>query len=44
MEKYNCEECIYRKKHDLLCFPCLMKIVADRRKQIKNMKEVTKYE
>ena len=33
MENYNCEECNYRRKDVTLCFPCMMQILAERRKK-----------
>lgn len=35
MDNYNCEECNYRKKDVTICFPCMMQILAERRKKKK---------
>lgn len=44
MENYNCEECNYRRKDVTLCFPCMMQILAERRKKIKENMEVKDYD
>jgi coenzyme F420-reducing hydrogenase gamma subunit len=44
MENYNCEECNYRRKDVTLCFPCMMQILAERRKKNRIIKEVKTYD
>lgn len=31
MDNYNCEECAYRNVETNLCFPCMMRILAELR-------------
>ena len=35
MERYDCEKCDYRKTDVTFCFPCMMQILAERRKKKK---------
>lgn len=44
MDRFDCEECNYRKKDVMICFPCMMQILANRRKKNKEKMEVKEYD
>ena len=44
MERYDCEKCDYRRNDITFCFPCMMQILAERRKRIKDTMEVKDYD
>ena len=44
MEYRKCEECTYRKQDELFCFPCMVQILAERRKKAYRIKEDRIYE
>ena len=44
MDRFDCETCNYRMKDVTVCFPCMMQILAERRKRIKETMEVKYYD
>lgn len=44
MERFDCEKCGYRRDDVTLCFPCMMEILAERRKKAKKLKEEKRYD
>lgn len=44
MDRFDCETCNYRMKDVTVCFPCMMQILAERRKKNTKIKEDNYYD